>query len=305
MAVEAGRWLRRKPRLVAGVRLGRRLGREWQQDRVQDLAASVAFWIALSTFPLLIALAAGLGVVDVVAGPEAATQAEDTIVDLITGVVGEGDGADLVEAVRELFRSSSTGVLTLGILGALYTGSRGVAGVVRALDVAYDLPESRSWLRTRAVGLGLAVGSVAAGIVLVAMVVLGPALGGGAVVADAIGLDDTFAYIWNNLRGPFAFVVVVAWAVVVYDVAPNHRHHWRASIPGAVFTAAGWIIVSLGFRVYLSAAATGNQVLGALGGGLVLLLWLYLLSVVLILGGELNAELEARRNPPGTPKPDE
>lgn len=278
---------------------------EWRRDRVPDLAAGVAFWVALSVFPLLIAVAAGLGVIEAVAGAEASARTEEAVLDVLTGVVGGDQGADLVEAVRSLFDSSSTGVLTFGLLGALYTGSRGVAGVVRALDVAYDLPESRGWLATRLVGLVIAVGSVATGTALVAMVVLGPLLGGGEAVADSIGLGNTFAFLWDNLRGPVAFVVVVAWAATVFHIGPNHRTPWRGDLPGALFTAGGWIVVSLGFRLYLRAAAAGNEVLGALGGGLVLLLWLYLLSVVLIVGGELNAVLAQARTPTGAAGGDE
>ncbi|CAN5609304.1 YihY/virulence factor BrkB family protein [soil metagenome] len=272
---------------------------EWRNDRLPDLAAGVAFWVSLSVFPLLISVAAGLGVIEALAGAEASARTEDAVLDVLDGVLGGEQGADLVEAVRSLFDSSSTGVLTFGLLGALYTGSRGVAGVVRALDVAYDLPESRGWLATRLVGLAIAVGSVVTGTALVAMVVLGPLLGGGEAVADSIGLGGGFAFIWDNLRGPVAFVVVVTWAATVFHIGPNRRTPWRSDLPGAVLTASGWIVVSLGFRVYLEVAAAGNQVLGVLGGGLVLLLWLYLLSVVLLLGGELNAVLIERRSSAG------
>ncbi|CAN5709236.1 N/A [soil metagenome] len=293
------------PRVQRAATGTRAVARAWQEDQLVDRAAGVAFWVALSTFPILIALAAGLGVLGTIAGADTADRAQESVLDLLTGVVGGGDlEAGLVGAVRDLFAAPSTGALTLGLVGALYTGSRGVAGVVRALDDVYGLAESRGWVATRLLGLAIALGSIATGTVLLAIVVLGPLLGGGPEVAGAVGLREFLAVVLDHLRGPVAFAFVVALAVTLFHVAPNHPSHpavdhrrpWRGDLPGAVLTATGWITMSLGFGLYLRLAATGNQVLGVLGGGLVFLLWVYLLSAVLLLGGALNVVLDRHRS---------
>ncbi|MDP8987017.1 MAG: YihY/virulence factor BrkB family protein, partial [Actinomycetota bacterium] len=187
------------------------------------------------------------------------------------------------------------GLLTLGTLGALFAAARGFVGVIRALDEAYDLEERRTWFAIVPSAVALALVSVLVAVVMLATLVLGPLLGGGQEVADAVGLGDAFAFFWELLRAPFAFVVLILWATTLYRVAPDHHTAWRRHLPGAVLAATLWLLVSLGFRLYLRLAAGGNEVFGVLGGTLILLVWLYALGVGLILGGELNAVLLRRR----------
>jgi membrane protein len=169
---------------------------------------------------------------------------------------------------------------------------------VNALDVVYDLDERRSYVGLRAVGLALALGTVLVVAGMLSMLVLGPLLGTGRDVADALGLGRGFATFWDWVRWPIAVTVMVAWAATVLHVAPNHHTPWRWELPGAVLAAAAWAALSTLLRVYLSVAtARANQVLGTLGGSLIVLLWLYLLAAGLLLGGELNAVLIARYAP--------
>jgi membrane protein len=274
---------------------------EWQDDRVSGLAAEVAFFGVLSLFPALLAMAAALGVLEALAGAEAAAEAEDAVVSFLQGVLTH-EAAGTIEAVQELFDGSSIGVLTVGLATALWAASRGFAAVIRALDVAYDIDERRTWVRLRALGIGLAIGTVVVASLLLAMLVLGPLLGTGQEVADAVGLGTVFATFWTWVRWPTIAALVIGWAATIFHVAPNHRTPWRWDVPGALLTAALWIVLSLGLRLYLVVASTGNQVLGTLGGSLIVLLWLYLLAVGLLLGGELNAILARRAGVPQEPR---
>ncbi|MEZ5266570.1 MAG: YihY/virulence factor BrkB family protein [Acidimicrobiales bacterium] len=159
----------------------------------------------------------------------------------------------------------------------------------------YDLDEHRSFIAQRANALVLAVGSVITGAVILSMLVFGPLLGSGTDIADAVGSGRTFAVLWTYLRLPFALAVMVAWAATVFHVAPNHRTPWRWDLPGAAVTTALWLLGSFGFRVYLGVAGSGsNAVLGVLGGTLTLLLYVFVLSLSLLLGGEVNALLADR-----------
>jgi membrane protein len=266
---------------------------EWRDDRVTGLAAEIAFFGVLSLFPTLIAITAALGSLEVVAGSDVATRAQDEVVEFLRRVLTD-EAAGTVDAVQDLFTGSEPGIVTVGALAAVWAASRGFVALVKALDVVYDLDERRGYVRLRVVALLLALGSVLVAAVMLAMLVVGPLLGTGRDVADAVGLGDTFAGVWNLLRWPVAVAVMVAWAATVLHVAPNHRTPWRRDLPGAVLASLAWGLVSAGFRLYLSLAAGANQVLGTLGGSLILLLWLYLLGVGLLLGGELNAVLVAR-----------
>ncbi len=270
------------------------LAGQWRTDRVTGLAAEVAFFAMLGIFPALLALAAVLGTLDSVAGRELAAQAESAILAALDRIfTDEADG--VLDTVRSMFGEQRTGILTLGALGALFAAARGFLGVVRALDVAYDLDEQRSWLRLLPTAVLLAVGSVVVAAVMLAMLVLGPVLGGGQEVAGAIGLGDVFAIFWDVLRAPFAVIALILWAATIYWRGPDHETPWRSHLPGAVLAATFWLLVSLAFRLYLRVAAQGNQVFGVLGGAMTLLVWLYLLGIGLLVGGELNAILAHRR----------
>ncbi len=272
----------------------RTLAGQWRKDRVTGLAAEVAFFTMLAIFPALLAVAAVLGSLDSVAGRELAAQAESAILAALDRVfTDEADG--VLDTVRGMFGEQRTGILTLGALGALFAAARGFLGVVRALDVAYDLDERRSWFQLLPTAVVLAVGSVVVAALMLAMLVLGPVLGGGREVAGAIGLGDVFAIFWDVLRAPVAFVALVLWAAIIYWRGPDHETTWRSHLPGALLAAIFWLVVSLGFRLYLLVAAQGNQVFGVLGGAMTLLVWLYLLGIGLLLGGELNAILALRR----------
>lgn len=283
---------------LAGARdVGRDLVHEWRDDRVSGLAAEVAFFGLLSLFPALLATTAALGWLDAVAGGDVADRAEEEVVDFLRRVLTD-EAAGTVDAVQGLFAEADPGILTVGLFGALWAASRGFTAVANALDVVYDLEERRSYLGLRAIGLALAVGTVLVVAAMLAMLVLGPLLGTGAEVADAIGLGSVFATFWDWLRWPMAVIVMVAWAATVFHVAPNHHTPWRWDLPGAVLAGVAWAALSSSLRLYLSVASAGaNQVFGTLGGSLIVLLWLYLLALGLLVGGELNAVLIARYAP--------
>jgi membrane protein len=283
-----GRHLRR------GARLGAALAREAQDDRVGGLAAEMAFFWLLGLLPTVLAIAATLGSLELVVGGEVAEQAQDEAVEFLGRVLTD-DASETVEAVDGLFAETETGVFTIGALAALWAASRGFVAMIRALDIVYDLDERRGYLHQRALALGLAAGSVVVAAVMLAMLVLGPLLGTGRDVADAVGLGSGFAALWDLVRWPLAMVVLVAWAATLLHTAPNHTTPWRRDLPGAVLAGASWATLSVGLRIYLATAPGGDAVLGTLGGPLIVLLWLYLLAIGLLLGGELNALLAGRR----------
>lgn len=269
------------------IRFGRRLAQEWKDDRLPDQAATVAFYSILSLFPALLALAALLGGLDSVVGADVATRVEQQVLDALRSVLtDEADGT--LEAIESLFENSSPGLLTFSLLLAISTVTRGFAALVRALDVAYDLDDHRPWVRIRGTALALAVGSLAAAAVMLSLLVIGPLFGSGADVADAVGLGDVFVFLWDVLRIPIAFVVLTLWAATIFHIAPDHQTPWRSDVPGAIVTTALWIVFSGGLRLYVEFAQTGNAVFGALGGVLIVLLWFWLLSLAVLLGGEIN-----------------
>jgi membrane protein len=267
---------------------GKELAQEWSKDRVGGLAAEIAFFALLGFFPTVVALAAALGSADAVIGENTAADVETWIVNQMVNVFG-GDNS-LEETVRELFGGGNGGALTVGALIAVYAASRGFTAVVRALDVAYDHEQQRGWLSTRLVGLGLTFLSVLMAAVVMIMIVVGPLLGEGNEIANDLGVSRGFGLLWDWLRWPLVFVVMVGWAATLYHVAPNHTSPWRSELPGATVAALWWTAVSLGFSTYLAVASSGaNAIFGFLGGAISLLFWLYLMAMGLLLGAEINS----------------
>lgn len=278
------------------VRVVRAMAAEWSHDRVPDNAASVAFYAVLSLLPAFLALAATLGPLDSLIGGEVAQRVQEQVLDFLgTVLTSEADGT--LEVARDLFEEDRPGLLTLSVLLAIWTLSRSFAALVRALDVVYDLDEHRSWLAIRGTALVVAVGSVLAAAVMLVAVVVGPLFGTGEEIAAQVGLDDQFAFVWDVVRLPFAFAVLVLWAATIFHVAPDHHTPWRHDVPGAVLTGVLWLVFSGGLRVYLEVAQAGNAVFGALGGALIVLLWFWLLSLAVLIGGELNQVLLDERAP--------
>ena len=275
------------PRVRRLVTLGRGLLREWKQDRVPDLAAEVAFYAILSLLPTLLAVAALLGQLGSIVGQEFAVDVQDEVISFLRSIL-TSEADETITAVTELFTEKRTGLLTFSVLAAFWAVSRAFAALIRALDVVYDLDDLRPWVRVRGMGLLLAFGSIVAGAVMLTVIVVGPLFGTGEQIADEIGLGDQFAVLWNIFRLPVAFVLLVLWAAAIFHLAPDHHTPWRADLPGAAVTGVLWVLFSAGLRVYVEVAEQGNAVFGALGGVLIVLLWFWLLSLAVMIGGEVN-----------------
>jgi membrane protein len=272
----------------------RKLVQESNDDRLPGLAAETAFFAVLSIFPGLLIAVSLLGLLDVVVGADIAGEAQERVVDGLRLVLTD-EASDAVEAVEDLFESSRGSLLTAAVLGALVTLSGGFAVAINALNLAYDATEVRSWVRRRLVGLGMALGTLVLLVLSLAVFVVGPLLGRGEEIADLVGLGALFTFTWDVLRVPVAVLVLVGWTTALYRIAPSRHIRWRDCVPGAVAATLLWVAASGGFRLYLELAADRNPVLGAFGGGVIVMLWMYLLSLGLLLGGELNAVLHERR----------
>lgn len=268
-------------------------------DRITGVAAEVAFYGFLGIFPGLLALAAALGFLEVLVGADVAARAQRVVVDFLSDFFGDRASAT-VESVEALFEETDVAMLSFASLGALWSMWRAARALVRALGVVYGVEEARSAVRVAVISLGVALSTLVLAAVMLVMLVVGPLLGGGRAVASAIGLGDGFAGLWTWARIPFAFVVLVGWAAMLFRLTPDRTSGLRDELPGAVATGVLWLLFSAGFQVYLRIAGGANQVLGVIGGVITVLVWLYLLSLALLLGAETNAVIaQSRATRPG------
>ncbi len=265
----------------------------WKDDNAGGLAAEVAFFSLLSVFPGFLAVAAAVGWLDGALEGDLVRDAERRVIEVLETFLSD-NAVGTIDAVRALFSEGSGGVFTIGLLAALWSASRGMAAVLRAIGQIYDTEDGRSAVRRRLLALGLALGSMSVVSLMLAMLVLGPLLGAGDAIAGALGVDDLYGRLWQWVGIPLAFAVLVGWAVVILHAAPHAHRSWRPHVVGGAVVGAGWLVGSLGIRAYL-AVFGGNAVFGVLGGALVVLLWFYLLSLALMLGAEVSSVLDARQ----------
>ena len=263
------------------------------RDRLLGLAAETAFFAVLTLFPAMLVVAAVLGQLGAIVGTENAARVEAGVLDFLDTVLTD-TASPAVETVRGVFDSSGN-VLTLASLLALFSLSTAFSTLINTLNITYDVPETRGWWRRRWLGLLLGVGTVLTGALAVTLLVVGPLFGAGETVVTNIGLDAEYAVLWSYLRWPVAFVALVIWATTMDHLTPARRSKWRYDLPGGLLTALLWLLATYGLNVYLNTVITASPVFGALGGGLILMSWFYLLCVALLAGAELNAILLARR----------
>ncbi len=277
----------------------RRLARKSTDDRLPGLAAESAFFAVLSVFPGLLLIAAALGSLGGLLGSGVAERSESAVLEFLGRVLTDR-ASGVIQAVGDLFARERSGILTTALVLGVWVLSRGFAAIVRALDLIYGLRERRSWLRRMTTQIGFALGSVLMAAIVLTMLVVGPLLGRGQALADRLGFGTAFSFAWDWLRAPVAIALLVVWAATLYRLGPSHDVSWKRGLPGALAAGFLWLLVSFGFRVYLGMVGTFNQVFGVLGGGLILLVWLYLLNLGLLLGGQLNVVLDEMREHPGT-----
>lgn len=274
-------------------RLVREVVNKADRDRLLGLAAESAFFAVLTLFPALLVVAAVLGQLGNFIGEQNALRVEQAVVDFLDRLLTD-TASGAISTVEDLFRTG-TNTLTIATLLALASLSTAFSTLVNTVNIAYDVPETRGWWRRRWMGLWLGFGSVLTGAVAVTLLVIGPIFGRAQGAVARIGLGPEYEFLWSYLRWPVAFGALVLWATTMDHLMPNRRTRWRYDLPGGLLTALLWLAASYGLNLYLELAVTSSPIFGALGGGLILMTWFYLLSVALLAGAELNAILLARR----------
>ncbi len=200
----------------------------------------------------------------------------------------------MVEAnVRALVDHSSEPLLTLGFLGAIWAASSAISATIRALNEAYGIRERRSFWYRRLLSVGLMFVVGAGMVVSFNLLVMGSWIE--QLLLVRLGMAGLVPTSVSVLKWPVGFLGCIAMVCLVYRIAPNCRPCLRHVLPGALLFAALWFFLSRAFGAYVSHFSYYNRVTGTLGVIIVFQLWIYLTALLLLVGGELNAELAARR----------
>jgi membrane protein len=268
---------------VGWLELARRTVRDTMRDGCFGLAAQLAFYFFLAVFPALLLMVSLLALLPIDARAALALERLSTVL--------PSDGLAIVrEQLTRVLQGPPGGVLTLAVAGALWSSSSAMTAIIDTLNHAYDIEERRPWWKTRLLAIGLTI--AIAVLILVAFILV---VGGGDLarwLAASIGAGDTFASVWTVVQSTVALALVVAALELIYYAAPNAESEWSWLTPGAVLACGLWVCASLGFKLYVRQFADFGAVYGSIGGIIVLLLWFYLTGLAILVGAELNAEIE-------------
>ena len=275
--------------------LGKRVYKEINDDDVFGRAAQLAYYFLLALFPLLLFLISLLGVV---AGDNSDLR-NDLFGYLGTVLPKEASGL-VVDNANEAIQRSGGGKISFGILAALWAASNGMGAILSSLNVAYEVEESRSWIRQRLTSIGLTIALA----VLVITALVGVLYGHDIIeaVAGNFGLGSVFEWTWKIVQYPIIISFVLLAFGLIYYFAPDVKEtSWHFVTPGALVGVGLWLLVSFAFNLYLSYFNSYNATYGALGGVIILMLWLYLTGAAILIGGEINSEIEAAAAEHGAP----
>ena len=261
----------------------RRAFKESSADNVGILAGGIAYAAFLALFPALIA---GISLFGLVADPATiAQQAEGVLAALPE--TAQPLLRDQIVALTQTPSGALSFSLVVSILLALWSASAGTSSLMTGINIAYDEQESRNFLKLRGTALLLTLGAIVFMLLALALVAVVPAL------LNALQLGTFINVIVQIVRWALLVVLVVVALAVVYRMAPDRdapQFKWTSI--GALVAAALWVLASLGFSFYVNNFGSYNKTYGALAGVVVLLLWLYLTSYIILLGAEINAESE-------------
>jgi membrane protein len=261
----------------------KRTFKEVNEDDCMGLAAQLAYYFFLALFPavlFVLALASFFPLGNVI----------DNIIQVLRPIAAADVLSLLEEQLRRVSNSDSGGVLTLGILGALWSSSAAVVAIIGSLNRAYDIDEGRPWWKVRLTAIALTLALAFFFLLSFTLVVVGPTLA--ERFASVFGLGAAFEWGWKILQWPLAFALVSTAIGLVYYFAPDADQEWVWITPGAVAATLLWVLVSLGFKFYVANFTDYNATYGAVGGIIVLMLWFYISSLAILVGAELNAEIE-------------
>jgi membrane protein len=257
--------------------------RETLKDDAQGLAAQLSFHFFLSLFAMLLAMVAFASLFPL-----------GNVTDQMTRVLAPIAPGQVLAIISDqmvaISQRPDTGLMAVGLVTALWSASAAMSAVIDALNHARGVTESRPWWRVRAVALLLTAGLALFALAAVALVLAGPQF------ADALtrwfGLGQTFDLIWKTVQWPVAFVLAAVGIGLIYHFGPDKTQRWRWLTPGSVVATSLWLAGSLGFRAYVVRFKSYEGTYGTLGGVIVLLLWFYVVGLAIIIGAELDAEIE-------------
>ncbi len=251
---------------------------------ISALGAQLAYFFLLSFFPLLIFLVTLLPYLNL-----ETTQVYSFLVNLMPDEVYR-----LIEStLKEVLTNRNSSLLSIGVLGTIWSASKGINALIRALNKAYDTEG-----RVGFVDRGLSLVFTIALVIVIAVALLLPVFGQqiGHFLFSIVSIEDEFESLWRNIRWSMPPLLIFLVLMAIYWLVPNTSPRLKIMgvWPGAIFSTLAWLVVTYGFSFYISNFGNYSATYGSIGGVIILMLWLYFTGMILIFGGVLNATMQKR-----------
>lgn len=260
----------------------RKAVKDFLDDDMTTYAAALAYQVLFSIFPFIIFLIALLGFLHL-------SKFFDWLREQMQLALPEQAIEQLNQVIDQL-QQPQGGLLSIGVLLALWSASAAVRAIMHALNIAYDVEESRPSWKLYPLSILYTIGIAAMLIVAAALLVVGPEAM--QWMAQRVGLEQFFVMLWAWLRWPAALLLLTLAVAVIYYVAPDVEQEFRFITPGAVLSVLVWVAGSLVFDYYVRSFANYNATYGSVGAVIVLLSYFYISAAVLLFGAEVNAVIE-------------
>ena len=267
----------------------KRVAKRVIDDDIFGRAAQLSYYFLLALFPLLLVLINILGYM-----AQEGTAFREKLLTYLAALMPSSAIALVRTTLTEISEASGSGKVSFGLLAALWAASNGMGAISDTLNTAYNLRERRPWWKVRIISVCLTIALAILILAALALVLYGGTIGEG--LAARFGFGGLFTLVWKIVQWPIALGFVLTTFNLIYNFAPDlprSEHSWIT--PGAFIGVGLWLLVSFGFRAYLSFFDSYSVTYGSLGAVIVLMLWFYLTGVAILIGGEVNSELSRKK----------
>jgi membrane protein len=263
--------------------IAKRTAKEIVADDLLNLAAQQAYYFFFALFPALLTFISIASFFPI-----------HNMVDQVVAVLGRFAPPEVLtiitDQITKISRSDHGGILTFAFLLTLWSSSGAMVSIISTLNTAYDITEDRPLWRVRVIAIALTLGIALFILTSIALVIAGPTLV--EHLANTMHLGPVFKWTFWILQWPIVFALVATAIGLIYYFAPDAEQDWIWITPGSILATFVWGVASLGLKLYLAYFGDYNETYGTLGGIIVLLLWFYLSGLAILIGAELNAEIE-------------
>lgn len=252
----------------------------FEDDDVTALGAQMTYYFILAFFPFLIFLLTMVSLTPI--------QVEEALI-YLEGFVPEATFRIISDILQQVLADRNNALLSFGMVATFWAASRGMTALIRGMNKAYDEKETRPWWKLKGMALLFTLALAVVLLFALALLVFGHPLGRQLFIW--LEYPGYYEPIWDIIKYSIPAGAMIVVFMVLYRYVPNAKLSFKGVIPGSIFASVGWIVISVLFSFYVNHFGSYARTYGSIGGIIVLLIWLYLSSIIILMGGEINATI--------------